>query len=37
MADLLPRLEADPALSGMVELLKPRLAHTGPGPGVNGG
>lgn len=36
-AALLPRLEADPGLRGMVEILKPRLAHAGPGPGVNGG
>jgi len=31
LAALLPRLEADPGLCGMVELFKPRLAHAGHG------
>lgn len=37
LAALLPRLEADPGLRGMVEILKPRLSHAGPVPLVHGG
>jgi len=31
LAALMPRLEADPSLRSMVELLKSRLAHVEPG------
>jgi len=37
IAALLPQLEADPVLGGMVELLKPCQAADGVGPEVHGG
>lgn len=37
IAALIPLLESDPGLRGMVEILKPRLSHAGPAPLVHGG